>query len=111
MPEHIGVQCLWVIGGSLDLDQTRPHYRNESRRRASQTLEGSLDVRALIFLNIDEVHIGRGQAAINVQLTHQIRLLQAHRGDEQCAEADRYQDDFRLIARSVEAPYPLAQDE
>src|SRR5262245_65289619 len=111
MPEHIGVQCLWVGRNSFDLDQTRPHYGNESRSRASQTLEGSLDALALIFLNIDEVHIGRGQAAINLQLSHQIRLLQAHRGDEQRAEADRYQDDLRLIARSVEAPDPLAQDE
>src|SRR5262245_50301796 len=105
MPEHVGVQCLWVGGNSFDLDQTRPHYRNESRRRASQTLDGSLDARALIFLNINEIHVGRGQAAINVQLTHQVRLLQAHRGDKQRTEADRYQDHLRLIAWSVEAPY------
>src|SRR5512145_344695 len=110
-PEFVEVRFLKglrVVRSAFDLDQTRPYYGNDLRRRACQTRDSVLDGLALINLNIEQVHISRGQAEIDIQLARQIRLVQAHRGDEQRAKPDRNQDHLRLIARSVEAPNSLA---
>ena len=66
----------------------------------------------LIPLDVDEEDVGAALAARrSTELGEQVLLQRAHAEDEEAAEADRQQDDARLVARTAEAEDGMAQRE
>ena len=89
---------------------TRPQHGNEGRR--ARAVRRVLEKRAhgirLIALNIEQEHVGV-LADPNREFVEQARLQRSDADDEERAEADREQDDPRLVARTRQMQDAVAQ--